>query len=243
VANPDERRAHLGDEFLHHLEDFGLDRHVERSGRFVSDHELRPVQERDCDRHALAHAAGELVGILDHLVLGVDDLDLAQRLDGPAADLRVRHLLVRTDGHADLVDDLDHRVQGHHRVLEDHRDFLAPYLAQLPFVQSDQFAPVEPDGAARLDASVRVQQPDQRETRDRLARAGFAHETHYLPALQREGNAVHGLDGALVRLEIGPEVSDFQKMGHLRNLGLSWSRIWSPTRLIAMMRMISATPG
>ena len=48
--------AHLG-------KDLRLDRDVERGRRLVGDDQRRAVQQRDRDRDALAHAAGELVRI------------------------------------------------------------------------------------------------------------------------------------------------------------------------------------
>ena len=50
-------------ELLHLGQDLRLDRDVERGGRLVGDDQIGLVQQRDGDRHALAHAAGELVRI------------------------------------------------------------------------------------------------------------------------------------------------------------------------------------
>ena len=47
----------------HLVENLRLDRDVERGGWLVGDDQRRPVQHRDRDGHALAHAAGELVRI------------------------------------------------------------------------------------------------------------------------------------------------------------------------------------
>ena len=50
-------------ELLHLVQDLALDRDVERGGRLVGDDQVGLVQQRDRDRDALAHAAGELVRI------------------------------------------------------------------------------------------------------------------------------------------------------------------------------------
>ena len=51
------------------LEDLRLDRDVERRRGLVGDHELRTAAERHRDHHALAHAAGELMRIIDDTAL------------------------------------------------------------------------------------------------------------------------------------------------------------------------------
>ena len=63
------------------VEDLRLDRDVERRGRLVGDQELRLAGQRDRDRHALPHAAGELVRILRQPLLGRGDADRGQQLD------------------------------------------------------------------------------------------------------------------------------------------------------------------
>ena len=57
------------------LEDLRLDRDVEGRRRLVRDHELRLERERHRDHHALAHPAGELVGIALEARLGLRDPD------------------------------------------------------------------------------------------------------------------------------------------------------------------------
>ena len=77
VRDPDQRGAGVGGERLHLGEDLRLDGDVERGGRLVGDQQRGPVQQRDRDRDALAHAAGELVRI------GVEPL--VRRRDADAA--------------------------------------------------------------------------------------------------------------------------------------------------------------
>src|SRR3712207_7792710 len=51
-------------ELAQQVEDLRLDRHVEGGGRLVGDQDLGLAGDRHRDHHALAHAAGELVGEL-----------------------------------------------------------------------------------------------------------------------------------------------------------------------------------
>ena len=64
VRDPDQRAAGLAAQALHLVQDLALHGDVERGGRLVGDDDVGPVQQRDRDRHALAHAAGELVRVL-----------------------------------------------------------------------------------------------------------------------------------------------------------------------------------
>jgi len=50
-------------ELLHLGQDLRLDGDVERGGRLIGDQQSRAVQQRNRDRHALAHAAGKLVRV------------------------------------------------------------------------------------------------------------------------------------------------------------------------------------
>ena len=108
-------------------------------------------------------------------VVGLRDADQVEQLDGPAAGLPVVDVLVRLDHLGDLVADLVHRVQRGQRVLEDHRELLAPDAA----LDSSCRAPssswprnfAEPVIVARLR-----QQAHRGEHRDRLARARLAHD-------------------------------------------------------------------
>ena len=49
---------------LQQVEDLGLDGDVERGGGLVGEQQLRTAGQGDGDHHPLAHAAGQLVGVL-----------------------------------------------------------------------------------------------------------------------------------------------------------------------------------
>ncbi len=67
------------------------------------------------------------------------------------------------------------------------------------------------------------------------------------PRLQRQRHAVHRVQRAVARRELGDEVAHFEQRvrmrRHLASLGFSTSRNWSPTRLIARIVASSAMPG
>ena len=62
----DEDHRHVAVALLvgEQVEDLGLDGDVERGGGLVGEEQLRAAGQRDGDRDALAHAAGQLVGVL-----------------------------------------------------------------------------------------------------------------------------------------------------------------------------------
>ena len=75
------------------VKDLRLDGDVQRRRGLVGDQQRRPIHHGHGDHHALALAAGKLVGIVARAALGVVDGDGAKRLDGQApriglADLR-----------------------------------------------------------------------------------------------------------------------------------------------------------
>ncbi|MNH95957.1 hypothetical protein D3C73_486110 [compost metagenome] len=247
MADPDQRCTEFSDEFLHFCENFSLDRDVQRGRRLVADNQLGAMKQCDRDRHALAHAAGKLVREKVDLTLGVGDTNLRQCLYGPISCLCRADVLMCFEREPDLRADAKHRVQRHHRVLENHGNGLATDLPQLVRLKADQFAAFKLDRALDDPAGF-IDQADNREAGDRLSRSGFPDKAENLTGGQREGDAVDCLDLAPCAREPGAKIGDFQKwcsgfFGHRRSLGLSWSRIWSPTRLSETMNRISATPG
>ena len=135
----------------------------------------------------------------------------------------------------------EHRMERHHRILEQHRDALAAHSSHRLCGQSEQF-PIVKAHAARGDAPGRVDQAEDRETRHRLARARLPDQPENLPAIERERSAVHRAQDALARVELRHEVRNLEQF-HRDSLGFSTSRNWSPTRLIERMVTRSAMPG
>ena len=87
VRHDHHRHPGVGDQRTQQAEDLGLHRDVERRRRLIRDQQLRLPGERKGDRHALRHAARQLVRVALQHPFGVDDTDLPQQLDGGAASL------------------------------------------------------------------------------------------------------------------------------------------------------------
>lgn len=221
MANPDESRAELCNEFLHLRKDFGLHGHIERRRRLVADDQFGAMQKSDGDGDTLAHATGKLVGIVVDLLLGIGNAHLRQRIDGAPARLLGAHLLMRFDRQTDLGADRQHRVQRHHRILKDHGDDLAADRSQFMGRQAHQFPPLQPDRASN-DTTWFIDKPDDRKPGNRFARSGLSDKAEDLALVQRKRDPVHGLQLATRCRKPGPEIGHVKKRnGHRRSLGLS----------------------
>jgi hypothetical protein len=166
----------------------------------------------------------------------------AQQLGGARFRRVAPDAFVRVQRQAHLRADRQHRIERGRGVLEHHRNPPAAQAAQLALPQADEFATLELD-RARNDPPRRVDQTQDRKARDRLARSGLAHQPDDLPRMHVERHAVDRLYRAGGRREMRREPADFQQRAHRFSLGFNWSRTRSPTKLIATISTISATPG
>ena len=109
------------------------------------------------------------------------------------------------------------------RVLEDHRHVLAAPQPHLLVADREQVGAVEEDPAADLARGAAVQAEDRR-ARDRLARAGLAHDAERLAPLEREAEPVGRLDHAVGGREVHPQVVDREE-----GVCESWMSATSPS--------------
>jgi hypothetical protein len=119
------------------------------------------------------------------------------------------HPLVQLQHFADLVAHRVQRVERRHRLLEDHADAAAADAAHRTFAQTHQVLAVEADLAGRVR---RVDQPQDRQRRDRLARSGLAHQRELLAGGDGERDVVD--DGR--RAEADRQVADVEQLVHVR---------------------------
>ncbi len=120
VAHEKVGEAESSPQLHEQVEHLGLDRDVERGGRFVADEHGRPHRERACDADAGALAAGELVRITAaRRRIEADD---RHHLGDIGFHLGCVDEAVDDGCLADDLDDPPARIEGGHRVLEDHLD-------------------------------------------------------------------------------------------------------------------------
>ena len=182
------------------LQNLRLYGHVQRGGRLVANQDFRVCGQGDGDDHALPHAAGQLEGILVEAALRVGDAHAGQQLQRPILRILLRNLLVQQHGLGQLLADLHDGVQAGQRVLKDHAQLVAAVLVELILLQLQQIHALVEDGT-RVHHRVGGQDTHQRPRRDRLARAGFAHDGQRLTLVQVEVDAAHGAHHALVGAE------------------------------------------
>ena len=174
VRDEDDGHAHLALQLLEQLEDLRLNRHVQRRRRLVGDQHRRPARQRHGDHHALPHAAGQLVRILVDPLTGGRNTDALEHLDRARPRLPARHPFVEHERLDDLFAARVDGIQRGHRLLEDHRDFLAADRAHLLVGQRNEVAPLEQNPPLDDSAGRLRNQLQYRERRHALAAARFA---------------------------------------------------------------------
>ena len=211
VADPDHRRAALARQALHQVDDLRLDGDVERRRRLVGDQQARIAGERDGDHHALAHAAGELVGVGAEPLAGHRYAHGFEQLDRPPSRRGAGELLMAVQHLGQLAADGEHRIERAHRILEDHGHACAADLARLRFAQRQEIGAVEGHRIGGDLAGRLGNQAHDRQRRHALAAAAFADQAQDLAFLEVEGDTVDRAHRAAVGGEPGSQVADAEQ--------------------------------
>ena len=209
MRDEDDRHAELLLQRLHEVQNLRLDGDVERGGGLVGDQDIGLAGQRHGDHDALAHTAGEFVGILLHALFRLVDIDEAEHLDRAVPRLLAVAVGVQGNGFHQLVADGVGRVEGGHRILEDDRDLVAAHMLHHVLACADELLPVELDGAG--DDLARGGEDLHDGIRGHgFAGAGFADDAEHLALVKEEGHAVDGLDLACVGEKGGMEILYFK---------------------------------
>jgi hypothetical protein len=210
VGDHDDGRAEVAVQPNHQVQDLGLDRDVERGRRLVRDQQPWSAGQGNRDHHALAHPAGELVGIGVHPVFGGRDADPLEQIDRPLLRLLLGDFEVKHQRLDQLVPNRVDRIERRHRVLEDHRDVITADVSHLPVGQRQEVSRLAVDrkGDRTVDDSARRarHQPHQAQGGDALAAARFAHDAEGFAFLDMERDIVDGEDHARAGEELRLEV-------------------------------------
>ena len=139
-----------------------------------------------------------------------------------------------------------HRIEGSHRVLEDHRDILTTQGAlRLDRQSEDVLAFVA--YLAPGDLRVLGQQVDHRCGQSGLAAAAFAHDADHLSGAGDQAGTAQGGKLAVLGLVGDAEGVDFQKRGHrglaVAKRGSSASRSPSPRKVKPRVARTSGAPA
>ena len=141
----DEQRGPARELCVEQVEDLFLHDHVERGGRFVADHQIRPVGQGHGDQGALPLPTGELMreGVGDAFRIRQPDTIQPFQHEGP--DPSPAFAVVQGHHLAHLAADPHGRVQCRHRFLENHRDRVATKPLQFLLGASHEFPACQPD--------------------------------------------------------------------------------------------------
>ena len=199
VAHEHHGEAELVLQLVQQVDDLLLHRYVKSGGGLVCDDQLRVARQGHGDEHALALAAGELVGIGIQRALRVQADQLEQLLGGTGAATFGQLLHLRADEHGGVE-----RGQG---VLVDHGDLAAAQLVHLLVGEVEQVLAVVHDLAG--DLGLLVEQAHDGQAGDGLAAAGLAHKAHGLARTHHEADMVDHVHVAMAG-ELDAQVLDFQ---------------------------------
>ena len=103
VGDQDDRGAEPILKFPHQVENLGLYRYVQRSGRLVGDQQSGIARNRHRYHDALTHPAGELMRVGMCPALGIGDMDTPEHLHRLFPGLAPRQALVQRYRFADLA--------------------------------------------------------------------------------------------------------------------------------------------
>ena len=204
-------------QLLDQLQDLGLDRDIQRRGRFIGNEQCRSTDQRHRDHGPLAQAPGQFEWIG---VFGLDrirETHQAQHFDHSRTALRLAdRRAMQRERFTDLVADRVQRRQGRHRLLKNDRYLATPYRTHLgtghvePGNVDDRLrvARITQQDLALLDTGHARQDAHDRLRNDGLAGTRFPHQGHGAPGRNPEGHTIDGLDRAGVDIEVDLQILD-----------------------------------
>ena len=189
VRDEDDRRAGFSLTPCQHRQHLRLHGDVEGRRRLICENEFAVSGHRHGDDRALAHPAGELMGILLRPTDRVRDVDLAQKLNCASGSLAFGKPSVSHLPLCDLAAHGQNGVEGGGRVLEDETDFLSPHVPQRS--ASAPITSVPPRTIDPRTVACRRQQAGDRQGRDALAGSGLTNDAKNLVGVDVEVDAAH----------------------------------------------------
>ncbi|MCR6671374.1 MAG: hypothetical protein NVV79_08490 [Devosia ginsengisoli] len=237
----DEQHGHATRQLqiMQQFENLGLDAHVERSGGFVGDQQVRIAGQGRGDDHALLLAARQLVRIAALDMRNGAKAHFVQEPGNPQIGFGARQAMGQSL--AEMIAHTHQRIERRGRVLENDADALAAQGTQAAFIERQQVDAVEQGRALQLQTGAGRGQPHQRHGRQRLARPRFTHKAQSLAFGDGEGDAANGFDGSAAGIEGDAQIGDAEQRCHqiVLKRGLMSLRMVSATKLAK----ITVTPS
>ena len=188
----------------HQLEDLRLNGDVERGRRLVGDQQLGSQASAMAIITRCRMPPDIWCGYTSNAAARIRDADQLQHLDRAFA-CASRALSRWCSAHdlGDLVANRVDRIEARHRLLEDHRDFVAAnglhrLLVELAEIADPSIAAAKEDLAGSNPTARRPNKAHDRKARDRLARPALADQSHSLARLDAQIDAIDRTHGAAI---------------------------------------------
>ena len=122
MADKDGCHLHFFLDSPENIKNLRLNRHIQRSRRFVSKQNLRITGKGNCHNCSLTHTPGKFMRILTDPFFRSVYFHQLHQFYNSFSDLSSRHFFIM-DPHrlSDLFSNRDRRIQRCHRILKDHR--------------------------------------------------------------------------------------------------------------------------
>ena len=226
---------------------------VQGGGRFVGDQQGGLGDQGHGDGDSLAHAAGELMGIVHKAFVGIGNTHPGQHPGRPLHfGLFAQVVAILDVGH--LAAHGQYRIEGRHGVLKYHRNPVAPDRTQFVLGHGQDIPPLEVDDAVLNDGVFGQKVKDGVDDRG-LAAAAFTHQADNAPGRNVHGHMAQRPQPSAPGLEIDRQILYLQYMsvfdgginGHefytsRLSLGSKTSRKASPKKVNPRVVRIRGTP-
>ena len=113
-------------QLVHQPKNFGLNGDIQSRCWLIGNQEPGFAGERHGDDHPLAHTAGQFVGILAEPAFCFGDSHLPQEVNCPVASGHLAHAHMQPQTFYKLASNRENRIEGSHRLLENHSNLATP---------------------------------------------------------------------------------------------------------------------
>ena len=202
VRYQDDGGVHFLFQLAQQLQNLRLNGHVQGGGGLIGNQDGRVTGKRHGDHHALAHAAGQLVGIVVDDLFGRGDAHLFEHFNALFAGLLFVQPLMHLERFADLLAHGEYGVKRGKGLLKNHGDFVSTNFAHFLFGLFQEALALVEDIAADNFAGGRGENAQYGQRGDGLSAAGFAHDGKGASVLQGKAQPVHRRGNALFGVEV-----------------------------------------
>ena len=210
MGNHDHSSTETITQITHHHQHLRLNSNVQRSSRFVCDQQIRLTHQRNSDNHALLHAAGELMGIVN--LTGGGDTHHLQNFLHAFFHLAVAEIfaVMENQRFLDLLTNCLNGVQRGHGILENHGDFITTDRLHVFLLNGENILSLKGDRTGSDLAGALGEQTQERQSGGSLASTSLADDADCLALIQRKTDVINGIHRFQIRFILYREIFYFQ---------------------------------